>query len=139
MDFAYDRRFSAVSEAAQLFKPEKQMAKEANAALLLPRHIGNPKAEEGHSASHAYRGRGASNFGCLSRSVVALSAPDRPDRERVVLSVPKGKGYRLPDMALRLDLDTRWFSVEGDAAPRRVRAPMKWYGLSPKRCGGRIL
>lgn len=145
LDLASDNHIAVVSEAARSFKPDliivdtlsalfmlddensnaevkrrvmqplKQIAREANAALLLLHHIGKPKTEEGHSTSHAYRGRGASNFGCLSRSVVTLSAPDKKDRERVILSVPKGKGYSLPDVTLRLNPDTRWFEVESKA------------------------
>lgn len=114
--FSLEDENSNAEVKKKVMQPLKQIAKEANAALLLLHHIGKPKMEEGHSTSHAYRGRGASNFGCLSRSVVTLSAPNRTDRERVVLSVPKGKGYRPPDVTLRLDPQTRWFAVEGKAA-----------------------
>jgi hypothetical protein len=112
---------------------------------LLAHHIGKPKGEEGGTSSHAYRGRGASNFGCLARSVVTLTA-DRSDRGRVVLSVPKAKGYRLNDVVMRLDQDARWFRVTDETPPdshtclndlmayvtRQMRTGEIVKGLSPK-------
>jgi AAA domain len=99
-----------------VMQPLKTLAREANGGVLLAHHIGKPKGEEGGTSSHAYRGRGASNFGCLARSVVLLTA-DRSDRERVVLSVPKAKGYRLKDVVMRLDQDARWFRVTDETPP----------------------
>jgi hypothetical protein len=99
-----------------VMQPLKTLAREANGGVLLAHHIGKPKGEEGGTSSHAYRGRGASNFGCLARSVVTLTA-DRSDKGRVVLSVPKAKGYRLKDVVMRLDQDARWFRVTDETPP----------------------
>jgi KaiC/GvpD/RAD55 family RecA-like ATPase len=94
-----------------VISPLKSLAKEVNAAVLLAHHIGKPRSEEGNIRSHAYSGRGASNFGALARSVVVLTAPDKTDKARVILSLQKAKGYRLKDVTLRLDDDARWFRV----------------------------
>lgn len=99
-----------------VMQPLKTLAREANGAVLLNHHIGKPKGEEGSTTSHAYKGRGASNFGALARSVVTLIA-DRSDKSRVVLSVPKAKGYRLKDVVMRLDEDGRWFRVTDETPP----------------------
>lgn len=99
-----------------VMQPLKTLAREANGGVLLAHHIGKPKGEEGGTPSHAYRGRGASNFGCLARSVVTLTA-DRSDKGRVVLSIPKAKGYRLKDVVMRLDQDARWFRVTDETPP----------------------
>jgi RecA-family ATPase len=103
-----------------VMSPLKSLAKEVNAAVLLTHHIGKPRSEEGNIRSHAYSGRGASNFGALARSVAVLNAPDRSDKGHVVLSMQKTKGYRLKDVTLRVDDDTRWFRVMGEA-PQEAR------------------
>jgi hypothetical protein len=128
-----------------VMQPLKTLAREANGGVLLAHHIGKRKGEEGGTSSHAYRGRGASNFGCLARSVVTLTA-DRSDKGRVVLSVPKAKGYRLNDVVMRLDQDARWFRVTDETPPdshtclndlvayvtRQMRTGEIVEGLSPK-------
>jgi RecA-family ATPase len=101
----------------RVMQPLKMLAREANGALLLAHHIGKPKSEEGRIGSRAYLGRGASNFGCLARSVVTMAAPSTADAERVIVTVPKAKGYRLNDIVLRLDRDSRWFKVMDESAP----------------------
>jgi RecA-family ATPase len=101
----------------RVMQPLKMLAKEANGALLLAHHIGKPRSEEGRTGSRAYLGRGASNFGCLARSVVTMAAPSTTDAERVIVTVPKAKGYRLNDVVLRLDQQTRWFKVMDESAP----------------------
>lgn len=99
-----------------VMQPLKMLAKEANGAVLLAHHIGKPKSEEGSTSVHACKGRGASNFGGLARSVVVLVG-DKADERRVVLSVPKAKGYRLPKTVMRLDNDARWFRVTNEQPP----------------------
>lgn len=100
----------------RVMSPLKALAKEVNAAVLLAHHIGKPRSEEGNIRSHAYSGRGASNFGALARSVAVLTAPDRADKAHVVLSMQKSKGYRLKDVSMRLDDYARWFRVTGAAS-----------------------
>jgi hypothetical protein len=99
-----------------VMQPLKTLARESNGGVLLNHHIGKPKSEEGSTTAHAYKGRGASNFGALARSVVTLMA-DRSDKGRIVLSVPKAKGYRLKDVVMRLDDDARWFRVTDETPP----------------------
>jgi RecA-family ATPase len=147
LNLANARHMRAVTEAAQSFKPDltvvdtmaalfdleeensntevkrdvmqplKMLAREANGALLLAHHIGKPRGEEGSTGTHAYKGRGASNFGCLARSVVTMAAPNRSDAERVIVALPKAKGYRMKDVVLRLDPQTRWFKVADETPP----------------------
>lgn len=94
-----------------VMQPLKNLARDANGAVLLTHHIGKPKSEEGVIGSHAYKGRGASNFGALARSVVTITAPDRNDTERVIVALPKAKGYRMKPLVLKLNPRTRWFEV----------------------------
>lgn len=147
LNLANARHMHAVTEAAQAFKPDltvidtmavlfdleeessntevkrdvmqplKMLAREANGALLLAHHIGKPKGEEGSTGTRAYKGRGASNFGCLARSVVTMAAPDRADAERVIVALPKAKGYRMKDVVLRLNPQTRWFILADETPP----------------------
>lgn len=104
-----------------IMQPLKMLAKEANAGLLLAHHSGKWRSEEGGMKSHAYLGRGGSNLGCLARSVITLIAPDRSNKERVILSVPKAKGYRLADVAMNYDYETRWFKVTSETTQSDVR------------------
>jgi RecA-family ATPase len=94
-----------------VMQPLKMLAKEANAGLMLAHHSGKSRSEEGGMKSHAYLGRGGSNFGCLARSVVTLRASNKSDKERVILSIPKAKGFRLADVVMQYDPETRWFKV----------------------------
>jgi RecA-family ATPase len=96
--------------------PLKLLAKDANAVVWLQHHIGK-QSEEARSIVHAYKGRGASNLGCLARTVIVLDIPDKAERQRIVLSVPKAKGYHLEDVAMRLDREARWFIVTNESVP----------------------
>ncbi len=102
---------------SRVMSPLKKLAREANAAVLLQHHVGK-QSEEARTNTHAYLGRGGSNLGALARSVITLTVPDRKDPERVILSVPKSKGYHLPDVVMRVDRDSRWFVVKDEAAPK---------------------
>jgi hypothetical protein len=100
----------------RVISPLKQLARVSNSVVWLQHHIG--KQNEGNVGTvHAYKARGASNLGGLARSVIALTAPDKNERERVVLSVVKAKGYRLDDVVMRLDPDSRWFSITDEKPP----------------------
>jgi RecA-family ATPase len=94
-----------------VMQPLKNLARYANGAVLLAHHVGKPRSEEGIISSHAYKGRGASNFGALARSVVTITTPDRTDPEHVIVALPKAKGYRMKPLVLRLNPHTRWFEV----------------------------
>lgn len=102
---------------SRVMRPLKKLAREANAAVLLQHHVGK-QSEEARTNTHAYLGRGGSNFGALARSVVTLTVPNRKDPERVILSVPKSKGYHLPDVVMRLDRHSRWFVVKDETPPK---------------------
>jgi hypothetical protein len=96
-----------------VMSPLKRLAKEANAAVWLLHHIGK-QSEESSTVNAAYSGRGGSNFGGLSRTVIKLSAPDKSNKNRVVFSVAKSKGYRQDDLMMELDFDSRWFTVSNE-------------------------
>ena len=115
--FDLEQENSNTEVKQRVMQPLKALAREANGALLLAHHIGKPKGEEGSTATHAYKGSGASNFGCLARSVVTMAAPNRSDAERVVVALPKAKGYRMKDVVLNLDPKTRWFTVADEKPP----------------------
>ncbi len=102
---------------SHVMSPLKKLAREAKAAVLLQHHVGK-QSEEARTNTNAYLGRGGSNLGALARSVVTLTVPDRKDPQRVILSVPKSKGYHLPDVVMRLDRDSRWFIVKDEAPPK---------------------
>ncbi len=102
----------------KVMQPLKDLARESKSAVLLLHHIGKPKGEEGSTQATAYKARGASNLGCLARSVVVLTCPNKSDKERVVLSIPKSKGYFLDDVVMRLHQDSRWFTPTNEEAPK---------------------
>jgi hypothetical protein len=102
-----------------VISPLKALGKEGDASILLLHHIGK-QSEDAFSMNPAYSGRGGSNFGGLSRTVLKLTAPDKFDKSRVVFSVPKSKGYRQDDLLMKLDNDSRWFSVSDEPIPKPV-------------------
>jgi hypothetical protein len=106
----------------RVMSPLKQLARASNSVVWLQHHIGK-QGEDALAAVNAYRGRGASNLGALSRVVVALTNPDRKERERVQLSVVKAKGYKQNDVVMRLDNESRWFTVT-DEKPPVVTTPL---------------
>lgn len=102
-----------------VMRPLKALAKDANAVVVLAHHIGK-QSEESSTVNAAYSGRGGSNFGALSRTVIKLSTPDRLDKTRVVFSVAKSKGYRQEDLMMQLDFESRWFTVSNEPPPKPV-------------------
>lgn len=102
---------------SRVMRPLKKLARDANTAVLLQHHVGK-QSEEARTNTHAYLGRGGSNLGALARSVVTMTVPDRKDPDRIILSVPKSKGYPLPDVVMRLDHNSRWFIVKDEASPK---------------------
>lgn len=89
----------------------KKLAKKADAAVLLLHHSG--KYYEG-APQGAYKGRGASALGALSRAVYCLE-PDNSADDRVYLSCPKVKGVKFRRILLELNPASRWFSVNAIA------------------------
>ncbi|MDQ3750415.1 MAG: AAA family ATPase [Acidobacteriota bacterium] len=101
----------------EVMKPLKKLAKQTNSAILLLHHTG--KYNEGFSPTGAYKGRGASAFGGLSRSVFTLEK-GKLKGNKVKLSCPKVKGDEFNDSILELDQNSRWFKVINDTA---IEAP----------------
>jgi hypothetical protein len=99
-------------------QPLKNLAKDVSAALLLLHHIGK-QSEEAQSGNKAYRGRGASVVGALSRLVLLLT-PDKHEKGRVFLSCPKSKGPCFEDLVMKLDPDSRWFTVTDETPPKEI-------------------
>ncbi len=99
-----------------LQKPLRGLAAATDATVIYSHHIG--KAGEAGAAreSRAYRGRGASAYGCFARSVFNLE-PDAKDRDRVTLACAKSKGVAFDDVVLRLDRAARWFEVTNEMPP----------------------
>jgi hypothetical protein len=100
-----------------LQKPLRGLAAATDATVIYSHHIG--KAGEAGAAreSRAYRGRGASAYGCFARSVFNLE-PDAKDRDRVTLACAKSKGVAFDDVVMRLDRAARWFEVTNETPPR---------------------
>jgi hypothetical protein len=76
--------------------------------VLLLHHTG--KYNEGYSPSGAYKGRGASAFGALSRLVLTLDNA-KLSKGKVRLKCAKSKGLEFPPSIMQLDQTSRWFSV----------------------------
>lgn len=103
-----------------LQKPLRHLAAATDATVIYSHHIG--KAGEAGAArdSRAYRGRGASAYGCFARSVFNLE-PDAKDRDRVTLVCAKSKGVAFDDVVMRLDRARRWFEVTDEPPPPRMK------------------
>ncbi len=96
---------------AEVMKPLKTLAKGTNSAILILHHTG--KYSEGSpQAADSYKGRGASAFGALSRSVYLLNRA-KNSTVKVNLSCPKTKGDKIETVVMKLDQSTRWFKIFG--------------------------
>jgi len=95
----------------EVIQPLKTLARKTNSAVLLLHHTG--KFNEGSpQATDAYKGRGASALGALSRVVFNL----KEYRDKVILSCSKVKGEKFENKILKLDPNSRWFNVIDDSA-----------------------
>lgn len=82
------------SVARTIMKPLARLAKENNCAVIIAHHTGKQN-EGGSGGTPAYLGRGASNLGALSRTVMVLE-PDKNKRGRLrspKMRQDKGKGF----------------------------------------------
>jgi hypothetical protein len=94
---------------SEVIQPLKNIAKKLNAAVLLLHHTG--KYNEGSpQATDAYKGRGASNLGALTRTVFNL----KPYKDAIILSCSKIKGEKFEEVAFTLNRGTRWFEPVED-------------------------
>jgi RecA-family ATPase len=120
-----------------VMQPLKKLAKDANAVVWLLHHIGKQN-EDGKASVGAYLGRGGSVIGGLSRAVTTLKQ-DANDRERVIFSVEKAKGYRLEPVLMKLDHEARWFVPTNEPVPveptnyELVISTVKSFGREVKR------
>lgn len=93
----------------RLMNPLKRLAREVDCAVVFTHHIG--KANETQTGEAAYRGRGASAFGALSRTVFTIEKDPKKGPEYIVLSCAKIKGQPFQPALLKLDPDKRWFEI----------------------------
>jgi hypothetical protein len=96
----------------RVMNPLKQLASLAGCAVIFTHHIG--KANETQSGEAAYKGRGASAFGALSRTIFTIEKDAKKGQEYVVLSCAKVKGQPFEPVLLKLNRDTRWFEMCSD-------------------------
>lgn len=91
----------------RIMRPLKELATKTNASVLFSHHIGKPN--ESPNVEAAYLGRGASNFGALSRAVYTLVRDGKKGDGYVVLRCSKTKGPKFQDTLMRLNPETYWF------------------------------
>jgi hypothetical protein len=103
----------------EVIQPLKRLAKKANAGVLLLHHTGK-FIEGSFQAEDAYKGRGASAFGALSRVVFNLKQ-QKELKGNVALSCSKVKGQKFSPVVLQLNEDTRWFSVTGNVSEKKTK------------------
>ena len=104
----------------RVMNPLKRLAREVNCAVIFTHHIG--KSNETQTGEAAYRGRGASAFGALSRTVFTIERDAKKGPAYVVLHCAKIKGRPFEAVLLRLNHDTRWFEI-CDERPEAKSAP----------------
>jgi replicative DNA helicase len=105
----------------RVMNPLKQLAREANCAVIFTHHIG--KANETQSGEAAYKGRGASAFGALSRTIFTIEKDAKKGPGYIVLSCAKVKGQQFEPVLLKLNSDTRWFERCYDSPSAKPEPP----------------
>lgn len=93
----------------EIMKPLKRLALETNAAVPFCHHAGKPG--ESTNAELAYSGRGASNFGGLSRAVFALTKNKLKGSNYVTLQCAKAKRDKFDPVLLYFNRDLAWFEI----------------------------
>lgn len=105
----------------RVMNPLKQLAREVNCAVIFTHHIG--KANETQSGEAAYKGRGASAFGALSRTTFNIEKDAKKGPKYAVLSCSKIKGQPFEPVLMKLNRDTRWFEICSDNPSARPEPP----------------
>lgn len=105
----------------KVMNPLKQLAREANCAVIFTHHIG--KANETQTGEAAYKGRGASAFGALSRTTFTIEKDAKKGPGYIVLNCSKIKGQPFEPMLLKLNRDTRWFELCDDNPSPKPQPP----------------
>jgi hypothetical protein len=100
----------------EIMNPLRYLARRANSSLLAGHHIGKAKSEKGRTTVASHRGRGASSFADMARTIFNLE-PDRAD-DSIILSCAKIKGSTFEDTRIVLNTATRWFEAKG-IVPRK--------------------
>jgi replicative DNA helicase len=106
--------------ARRVMKPLKRLAREADCAVIFSHHIG--KTNETQTGESAYRGRGASAFGALSRTVFTLERDAKKGPEYTILSCAKIKGQSFEPTLMKLNHEMRWFELCAEK-PETKRQP----------------
>lgn len=105
----------------RVMNPLKQLAREVNCAVIYSHHIG--KSNETQTGEGAYRGRGASAFGALSRTIFTLERDAKKGPEYIVLTCAKIKGQPFEPVLLKLNQQTRWFEPCDEKPEARPQPP----------------
>jgi replicative DNA helicase len=93
----------------RVMNPLKKMARELNCAVIFCHHIG--KATETQTGEGAYKGRGGSAFGALSRVVFTIEKDQKHGAGYIVLNCAKSKGVMFEPVLMKLNQETRWFEL----------------------------
>lgn len=105
----------------RVMNPLKRLAREANCAVIFTHHIG--KANETQSGEASYKGRGASAFGALSRTIFTIERDVKKGPGYIVLNCAKIKGQPFEPVLLKLNPDTRWFERCSDNPSAKPEPP----------------
>jgi replicative DNA helicase len=93
----------------RVMNPLKKLARDVDCAVIFAHHIG--KSNEAQSGEGAYKGRGGSTLGALSRTVFTLEKDAQHGAGYIVLKCAKTKGEAFDPILLKLNRQTRWFEV----------------------------
>ena len=97
-------------------KPLLKLARKLDCSVWLMHHIGKGSSEDANAVEKAYRGRGASAFGCHVATVFVLTAVPS-DHSLVKISCAKTKDGKEYEVLMRLNQASRWFEKTNEAAP----------------------
>lgn len=94
--------------SSKVWRPLQKLARKNNCAIVIIHHYGKNKAND--QMPELYAGRGASASGGAARTTVSLKQ-EKAIPELITVKCTKTKGEPFPDTVLRLDKETRWFSL----------------------------
>lgn len=110
----------------EVIQPLKNLAKKANAGVLILHHSGKASEEGKFQAEDAFKGRGASAFGALARVVFNLKKGQKSKAGKVFLFSSKVKGGKFESVEIKLDAITRWFNVVGEGLVSETPVELKY-------------
>jgi len=105
----------------RVMNPLKRLAREANCAVVFTHHIG--KANETQTGEGAYRGRGASAFGALARTIFTIERDSKKGEGYIALSAQKAKGEAFEPTLMKLNRETRWFELCAEKPETKPEPP----------------